>query len=80
VAGSGCTEERWVNSDLSCGLVDYHPSSPCLSKGELLGEETARRAYGYLKPFDEGFANALFNTTFGDIWCRPGLPTKKFAR
>jgi alkylhydroperoxidase/carboxymuconolactone decarboxylase family protein YurZ len=40
------------------------------------GEEAARGAYGYLKSFDEGFANVLFNTTFGDIWCRPGLPTK----
>src|SRR5712675_2427673 len=28
------------------------------------------------KKIDEGFANVLFNTTFGDIWCRPGLPTK----
>jgi 4-carboxymuconolactone decarboxylase len=44
--------------------------------GELMGEETARAAYGYFKSFDEGFANVLFNTTFGDIWCRPGLPTK----
>ena len=44
--------------------------------GGLMGEETARGAYGYFKSFDEGFANVLFNTTFGDIWCRPGLPTK----
>ena len=28
--------------------------------GELMGEETARGAYGYFKNFDEGFANVLF--------------------
>jgi alkylhydroperoxidase/carboxymuconolactone decarboxylase family protein YurZ len=44
--------------------------------GQLMGEEAAKGAYGYMKQFDEGFANVLFNTTFGDIWCRPGLPIK----
>ncbi len=43
---------------------------------QLMGEEAARGAYGQMKQFDEGFANVLFNTTFGDIWCRPGLPIK----
>jgi 4-carboxymuconolactone decarboxylase len=44
--------------------------------GELVGEQGARGAYEYMKKFDEGFANVLFGTTFGDIWARPGLPTK----
>ncbi len=43
---------------------------------ELSGEEAAKGAYTYLKGFDEGFANVIFGTTFGDIWSRPGLPTK----
>jgi 4-carboxymuconolactone decarboxylase len=44
--------------------------------GELMGEEAAKSAYGYFKAFDEGFANVIFDVTFGDIWSRPGLPTK----
>jgi 4-carboxymuconolactone decarboxylase len=42
----------------------------------LFGEQGARAAYESLKKFDEGFANVVFGTTFGDIWARPGLPTK----
>jgi 4-carboxymuconolactone decarboxylase len=44
--------------------------------GELVGEQSARGAYDYMKKFDEGFANLVFGTTFGDVWARPGLPTK----
>jgi 4-carboxymuconolactone decarboxylase len=44
--------------------------------GELVGEEAARGAYGFMKKFDEGFADVVLGTTFGDIWARPGLPTK----
>ncbi len=44
--------------------------------GELVGEQGARGAYESMKKFDEGFANVLFGTTFGDVWARPGLPTK----
>jgi 4-carboxymuconolactone decarboxylase len=44
--------------------------------GDLVGDEAAKGAYGYMKKFDEGFADVLFGTTFGDIWARPGLPTK----
>lgn len=40
------------------------------------GEGPARDAYTYFKGFDEGFANVVFGTTFGDVWSRPGLPTK----
>ncbi len=42
----------------------------------LFGEQGARSAYENMKKFDEGFANVVFGTTFGDIWARPGLPTK----
>jgi alkylhydroperoxidase/carboxymuconolactone decarboxylase family protein YurZ len=44
--------------------------------GELVGEQGARGAYDYMKKFDEGFANVVLGTTFGDVWARPGLPTK----
>jgi len=44
--------------------------------GELVGEQGARSAYENMKKFDEGFANVVFGTTFGDVWARPGLPTK----
>jgi len=44
--------------------------------GELVGEPAARGAYDYMKKFDEGFANLVIGTTFGEVWARPGLPTK----
>jgi len=44
--------------------------------GELVGEQRARGAYEEMKKFDEGFANVVFGTTFGQVWARPGLPTK----
>ncbi|HEV3114849.1 MAG TPA: carboxymuconolactone decarboxylase family protein [Candidatus Binataceae bacterium] len=44
--------------------------------GELVGEEAAKGAYGYMKKFDEGFADLVLGTTFGEVWARPGLPTK----
>jgi alkylhydroperoxidase/carboxymuconolactone decarboxylase family protein YurZ len=44
--------------------------------GELMGEQAAKGAYEHFKKFDEPFADFLFGSTFGDIWARPGLPTK----
>lgn len=44
--------------------------------GEMVGEEAANGAYNYMKKFDAGFADMVFGTTFGDVWTRPGLPTK----
>jgi 4-carboxymuconolactone decarboxylase len=44
--------------------------------GELVGEENAKGAYGFMQKFDPGFADVVFGTTFGDVWSRPGLPTK----
>ncbi|HKD69727.1 MAG TPA: carboxymuconolactone decarboxylase family protein [Candidatus Binataceae bacterium] len=44
--------------------------------GELVGDQGARGAYEFMKKFDAGFADVVFGTTFGDIWARPGLPTK----
>ena len=43
---------------------------------ELVGDQRAREAYEDMKKFDEGFARLVFGTTFGDVWARPGLPTK----
>ena len=48
--------------------------------GELVGEEAAKGAYGYMKKFDEGFADLVLGTTFGEVWARPGLPTALCAR
>jgi 4-carboxymuconolactone decarboxylase len=43
---------------------------------QLFGEKAAKAGHEYLKEFDEGFANFLNEQVFGNIWTRPGLPTK----
>jgi 4-carboxymuconolactone decarboxylase len=43
---------------------------------QLFGEKAAHAGDEYLKSFDEGFADFLNQQVFGNIWVRPGLPTK----
>lgn len=43
---------------------------------QLFGEKAAHGGDEYLKSFDEGFADFLNQQVFGNIWTRPGLPTK----
>ena len=45
-------------------------------RSQLFGEKGARGGHEYLKEFDESFANFLNEQVFGNIWTRPGLPTK----
>ncbi len=42
----------------------------------LWGEEALKGADEFLKKFDPGFAKFLNEQVFGEIWSRPGLPTK----
>ncbi|MGC1677867.1 MAG: carboxymuconolactone decarboxylase family protein [Candidatus Binataceae bacterium] len=42
----------------------------------LWGEQGFKRGDEFLKKFDEGFAKFLNEQLFGEIWNRPGLPTK----
>lgn len=44
--------------------------------GEIMGEQAAKGAYEQIRKFDEGFAELVVGTTFGEVWARPGLPTK----
>ena len=43
---------------------------------KLWGEQALKGADEFLKNFDEGFAKLLNDQLFGEIWNRPGLPTK----
>ena len=43
---------------------------------ELFGEEGAKGAAAGLEKFDPGFADVVLGTCFGEVWSRPGLPTK----
>jgi len=45
-------------------------------RGELFGEQHVQRTWDYFNKFDEGFARLVNDTVFGEIWNRPGLPTK----
>ena len=45
-------------------------------RSQLFGERAAKAGHDYMKEFDEGFANFLNEQVFGNIWTRPGLPTK----
>jgi 4-carboxymuconolactone decarboxylase len=42
----------------------------------LWGEQALKGADESLKNFDQGFAKLLNDQLFGEIWTRPGLPTK----
>ena len=42
----------------------------------LWGEQALKGADEFLKTFDQGFAKLLNDQLFGEIWNRPGLPTK----
>jgi len=42
----------------------------------LWGEQALKGADEFLKNFDQGFAKLLNDQLFGEIWNRPGLPTK----
>jgi 4-carboxymuconolactone decarboxylase len=42
----------------------------------LWGEEALKGADEFLKKFDPGFAKFLNEQVFGEIWSRPGLPSK----
>ena len=42
----------------------------------LWGEHALKGADEFLKNFDQGFAKLLNDQLFGEIWNRPGLPTK----
>ena len=43
---------------------------------KLWGEQALKGADEFLKNFDQGFAKLLNDQLFGEIWNRPGLPTK----
>jgi 4-carboxymuconolactone decarboxylase len=43
---------------------------------KLWGEQALKGADEFLKNFDPGFAKLLNDQLFGEIWNRPGLPTK----
>lgn len=45
-------------------------------RAELFGEEHVQRTWDYFKKFDEGFAHLVNDQCFGEVWSRPGLPTK----
>ena len=45
-------------------------------RGKLFGDKAAQAGHEYLKQFDEGFADFLNEQVFGNVWVRPGLPTK----
>ncbi len=45
-------------------------------RGQLWGEEEARKQHENLEKFDPGFADFLNDQLFGTIWTRPGLPVK----
>jgi 4-carboxymuconolactone decarboxylase len=45
-------------------------------RAELFGEEHVQRTWEYFNKFDEGWARLLNDTCFGEVWSRPGLPTK----
>ena len=42
----------------------------------LWGEQALKGTDEFLKNFDQGFAKLLNDQLFGEIWNRPGLPTK----
>lgn len=42
----------------------------------LWGEQALKGADEFLKNFDQDFAKLLNEQLFGEIWNRPGLPTK----
>lgn len=42
----------------------------------LWGEQAFKSGDEYLKKFDPGFAKFLNEQLFGEIWNRPGLPTR----
>ena len=45
-------------------------------RAELFGERDSLERIEQLRQFDEGFARLLTDVCFGDVWSRPGLPTK----
>ncbi len=45
-------------------------------RAELFGEAQLQRTWDYLNKFDEGFARLVNDQCFGEVWSRPGLPTK----
>jgi 4-carboxymuconolactone decarboxylase len=45
-------------------------------RARLWGEQALKGADEFLKNFDQGFAKLLNDQLFGEIWNRPGLPTK----
>jgi 4-carboxymuconolactone decarboxylase len=45
-------------------------------RAQLFGEEDTRQRHEDMSKFDEGFADFLNQQVFGNLWTRPGLPTK----
>lgn len=45
-------------------------------RAELFGESKSLKGLERMRQFDEGFARLLTDVCFGDVWSRPGLPTK----
>jgi 4-carboxymuconolactone decarboxylase len=45
-------------------------------RAELFGEAQLQRTWDYLNKFDEGFARLVNDQCFGEVWSRPGLPTR----